>query len=94
MVLRSPESLSVRTRLCQLGIDPRDDSPDHQGTHEAATEPRHITAKATRRGSGLVDSLRQAFLGAAIAGQLADFHVAPDQAALTETYAAIAEALK
>lgn len=47
MVLRSPESLSVRTRLCQLGIDPRDDSPDHQGTHEAATEPRHITAKAT-----------------------------------------------
>ena len=49
MVLRSPESLSVRTRLCQLGIDPRDDSPDHQGTHEAATEPRHITAKATPR---------------------------------------------
>ena len=47
VVLRSPESLSVRTRLCQLGIDPRDDSPDHQGTHEAATEPRHITAKAT-----------------------------------------------
>ncbi|MBP8921738.1 MAG: ParB/RepB/Spo0J family partition protein, partial [Micropruina sp.] len=58
-----PESLSVRTRLCQLGIDPRDDSPDHQGTHEAATEPRHITAKATRRGSGLVDSLRQAGTG-------------------------------
>src|SRR5690625_1280506 len=47
VVLRNPESLSVRTRLCQLGIDPRDDSPDHQGTHEAATEPRHITAKAT-----------------------------------------------
>ncbi len=34
---------------CHRGIDPRDDSPDHQGTHEAATEPRHITAKATNR---------------------------------------------
>ena len=33
-------------------------------------------------------------LAAAIAGQLADFHVAPDQAALAETFAAIAEALK
>jgi hypothetical protein len=59
--------------------------PAGEGTVLAARELRRDGVRII----SVVDTLRQAFLGAAIAGRLEDFHVAPVRSALDETFAAI-----